>query len=132
MPRLALMDKKRVAVGIGDDGHVADRRFQRLHGEGNARGLKLGDGGLEALDLKGDRGAHGRLGGGLPKAANGKRARTDVGLGPKTVRGDVALVYLQVEQAFIEVAGTLFVSNRIADKGDFVDLMHHPFPGLRL
>src|SRR5260370_19207474 len=131
MPRLALMDKKRVAVGIGDDGHVADRCFDRLDGEGNARGLKLGDGGLEVLDLKGDGGTHGRLGGRLPKAANGKRARTDVGLGPKTVRGDVAFVYLQVEQAFIEVAGTFFVSNRIADKGDFVDLMHHPLPGLR-
>jgi hypothetical protein len=68
-PGLRLWIKKRVAVGIGDDGHVADRRFQRLHGEGNARGLKLGDGGLEVLDLKGDGGTHGRLGGGLPKAA---------------------------------------------------------------
>src|SRR5271166_391415 len=97
MPRLAFMDKKRVAVGIGDDGHVADRRFQRFHGEGNARGLKLVDSGLEVLDLKGDGGTHGRLGGGPPKAANGERARTDVGLGPKTVRGDVTLVYLQAQ-----------------------------------
>ena len=52
MLRLAFMDKKRVAVGIGDDGHVADRRFQRFRGESNARGPKLGDGGLEVLDLK--------------------------------------------------------------------------------
>jgi hypothetical protein len=87
MPLLAFMDKKRVAVGIGDDGDVADRRFQRVHGEGNARRLKLGDGGLEVLDLKGDGRTHGRLGGGLPKAANGKRARADVGLAPKTVMG---------------------------------------------
>jgi hypothetical protein len=29
--------------------------------------IKLGDSGLEVLDLKGNGGTHGRLGGGLPK-----------------------------------------------------------------
>jgi hypothetical protein len=86
MPRLAFMDEKGVAVGIGDDGHKTDARFVRPINEGHALGFKQGNGVVKVFHLKRGRRAHGGLGGRLPEIGHGERARACVVLDPAALR----------------------------------------------
>jgi len=52
MPGLAFMDKKRVAVGIGNHGHKTDARFVQPINEGDALGFKQSNGVAKVFHLE--------------------------------------------------------------------------------
>ena len=76
------MDGDRVAIRIGDDGHVAHRSFDRAKRHGVTPGFELLYRGGEIFDFQPHRTASGR---GLPfrgHVANGQRSSTNIVLDP--------------------------------------------------
>src|SRR5271165_6343620 len=124
MPRLPLMDKKRVAIGSGNHGHKTDARFVRPVDEGHFLRFKQGNGVVKAFHLERGGRAHGGCSGRLPEIGNGESAGAYVVLDPVAFREHAVLGRLETEETLVEIAGTLLVCDRTPGKGNFIDLDH--------
>jgi hypothetical protein len=106
-----------VAVGVGEERHLADAGVERLATEDDARGLELGPGGCDVIDVKGEVGI--LLGGerdAEPAGLPDPEARlTDPELEAAT------LVRPEAERVDVEGAGPLGVGRRYTDEVQFLE-----------
>ena len=114
------MDAEGVAVGIEDEGHAADRRFEGLHVKGDPVSAEVIDRVAEVLDL--DRATRRRRRPIRSARPDRERAVGDVVFGPLHFVG-FALHHRrrEAEDAFVKRPGTGHVGDRLTAKDDLGD-----------
>src|ERR1043166_8181700 len=119
--RFSLVDADRIAVGVGDERHVADGRVLRLPDEFHAALLQAVDGGVKVVHFQTGTAAVGRRFPVVGEIRDRERARTDVILDPRFVLVAPSPAFLQAERFGVKLARAFHVGDRIGGEGDFDD-----------